>query len=818
MTQDTRTIENRLKWTQDQQSANTVIQSNKAMAGSFDNVADAAAKLGLSADQVKQLNAQLGNVTVNGQQGAAAITQTLQATQTLTAGTQQLAAATNQVAVARKAIHDIDEQASRQRDIASLPDPGIGAFAGDVGGGSTAGTLSKLSQQAINLPGVGFSSPLVIGLRAASVVADKTGASLLELGQAGAVAGIALIAVKLAFDQFNKSIEDSKRALTGAIAAQKNYYDALASSTTKQAQLQVDTLARANELIQAQITETQNAIDQAAHQLSIGSVNGNTSIAGQSLAQVIDLLGGNQLSGNLDKLKTELETNQGTITRLTQGLNAGAFAANDAADAEKRLADARIKDADQEAQTRVQLAALRRSGTVDSVNAELDANHDRETILRTSLIPGVKDLGLTADDAKTRTDALNKELLTLQGVDTLLLQAVLPVVAARENEIAALKADKDYSDALNDSLQEVNKAQVDAAKAADDTATAFRALQQAETDHNTQLQAIQQTYDTATADALRKREDSLAKIQTNADERALVARENLNEQVVSLVSSGHIAEAQAAIRAERLKETQDARKDQTQRDQVAQTYQEQLDSAKVQHEKLLKSETERYQKELTQRRDAYDKAVRDQKSLNDRLESLRQENAFKDIYWVGKVTDAYDKVRLAQGAFTTAMLGYADQINQRNAAGLNWKSVDSSGFTGWGMLNGASGGASKPPSYGAGRIGPKYLGSSPGSYSPLPAVSGTALLLGNPVFNRFDTPSYNTRPGLYESRVPEYHIPAADFNRLGVGSTVNNVNVTLNAQGSNMSLADRQRLKDETKVETVQALTAIHQRRKGGPR
>lgn len=859
MTQETRVIANKLVWQQDQNAANAVIQSNKAIAGSLAPIKQQA---DLAYDAMVKSRGALADIRQAADAAYAARVQQLESEQQASAASvsalQKQAAEVqdltdlykgleDQAAGAQKTIHDIGLQSSATKQL----EPAFGTLPGEGDTVSSSGASSGLRgirQGLIALPGVGFQSPLVVGLRGVEAIADKTGASLLQLGVAGGLAGAALIAIKLIFDQFTQTIANAKKQLDGALSAQTNYYNALANSTSDQVREQIAGLERVRDAQRQQLSELQNAVDSAFKQLQsqFGDAGARALIAsGQTPF--------NQLQAQLDDLNKQYTDNDQTITRLTQGLENNAFAANDARDAEEKLQKTREDSAhalnqlyEQEASTRQSLAALRRTGAdelanffdsashvshnlTDQVNAVLDSDNDRATLIRNFLLPALAKEDQSLQVVKDQTHAYNVELDQLTEKDKLIVQAVLPVVQARQDELDALKADKEYSDALNDSLQDINKTQVDLADASQKTADALDAVKQAETDHAAKLLDIQATYDDAAATALTKKNEQLAKIDANAAERALQQRENDNLTIEQLVSRGQIAEAQYTIRQQAVKRQQDERQIQQQKTDAQKSYDDQLKAARDQNTKLLQSEQERYDKELADRQKAYNKALEDQQALNNRLQELRSQNAFLDQYWTGVVTAAYDKLRNAQSQLTdstnASVSAVINNIQRLNAA------------------SGASGGSSTPFGYSFGQSAGSLLSSiaqtlsktinnvgnlapngapyqqplfysgfkeSAGTSTPLPPVTGTAG--GGGKVYLFDTPSYNTRPGLYLSKVPEYHIPAADFNRMNMVGGGSPVIFNIDARGSTISESEWQRRLEPVKADVIQKLTERNNR------
>lgn len=690
---------------------------------------------------------------------------------TFAASAQKAADATTQIASAPRGVRDIGVQGQGE-----LPFPDMGG--GDTSGGAAGGVLGNLRQSAIALPGVGYQSPLVVGLRVAEKAADATGASLLQLGIAGGIVVGAILLVKQAFDQFTSSIKEGKERVAAALTAQDDYYEALRNSTTEQVKATIATLDHNQALLKQQIAENANAIKSAS---TLPSTSLPLFIFDTIIHKSGDLVGAT--SDIVEKQKTleqQYQAQEDTITRLSQGLENGAFAANTAAAQEELLKKAREETSktnialiEQDVATRQRLIGLRDTGAeqlqalqeagghnahdlTDAVYAQIKANQDRAALITNVELPALARLNDGSEATFAKVHDLNVELVQLGIQNELIKTSVLDVVAARQNEINALQAQKDYSDEFNDSLQDVNKAQVAAGEAATKTADAYKALLAADTEHRGNLEDIQAKYDTATAEALVKKNDKLAAIDEQARARTLEQHQKDDLSIREAEATGNFARVQQILAQQRLDDKQRATQVDKQKDDADKTYNDQLKAAEKQNKSLLDSEAERFDKELDQRRAAYDKAVDDQRALNSKLESLRAESAFKDIYWVGVVTAAYDKVRVAQGAFTAQMLSDADKINQWIASGgAAWKNVDS---TGWATTNGSGGGTSKPTNVGAHR---------PGEVVGLPAVTGTAasILLGNPVFGGYRAYGGDVAAGrgyIVGEKGPEWFAPRRD--------------------------------------------------------
>jgi hypothetical protein len=325
------------------------------------------------------------------------------------------------------------QRASRDA-VDKIPLPDFGSLPGERVGRNAPDVLHGLGNAAIALPGVGYQSPLVVGLRAAELAANKTGASMLQVGVAGAVLAAGLVAVAIAADQFTKGIQQAKVALGGALSAQQNYYDAVANLTTRQVQDEIAKRKIVLALQQQQAAELQTAITSAfaQAQATFGDATARALDAGGQLPT-------KQLREQYDTLNKSMQENEQTITRYTQGIDANTFAANDAtqalldlADLQKQLNDATRKSYDEEAEFRLHAAELRRTGTSDAVNAEIQGNRDRLTLIDNFLIPALKREGLAYDD-------LVVEAAKLEFQNKTLAESVLPVISSREQETQAIQ-------------------------------------------------------------------------------------------------------------------------------------------------------------------------------------------------------------------------------------------------------------------------------------------------------------------------------------------------------------------------------------------
>ena len=172
---------------------------------------------------------------------------------------------------------------------------------------------------------------------AANTVLKSTGASFATMATAGAFAGGAIVAVGLAFAEFNRQAEASKRSLEGALAAQSNYYEALGTLTTRQVEEEVARLNRLQGIQQQAAAEAKRAEDSAFTQAQTQFGDA----AARALFQTDERF--RLLAEASDQADKALAETDHTLTRFTQGLESNQFAANTAREQLERVRDALLE-------------------------------------------------------------------------------------------------------------------------------------------------------------------------------------------------------------------------------------------------------------------------------------------------------------------------------------------------------------------------------------------------------------------------------------------------------------------------------------------
>ncbi len=540
-----RTVTTTVQYQVNQSSVAAVQAANNVVAGSF---SAAQAKAAASFAQLSALSAQTfaaAGVAVN---------------TNLVAPMQAASAATQNVIRDIRSLADISKQ-----EIAKLPDPSGSAFGlpddfGVSGGGGAGSALGKARMAAIALPGVGFQSPIVLGLRAAELAADKTGASLSQVGLSFGIVGVALIAVKVAADAFAHSVEAGKTNLDGALQAQNNYYHAVTKLTTEQVNEDIEQRRKANQALQIQINETQAALD------AVRNRGGALGQLGGAIAEGLGVSPANQLKTQLDDLNKQFTANDLTAVRLTQGLAANAFAANDAAAAEEKLAEARKAADDRITQTELdrahaaadamKMTAAERQKEADSIEAEITALEEFQATLDSGS-PAAKQLNVEITDLENRlteiTGVTHSWADTLADIDQRaesvnnLFDALTKEGEAEQKVAEARQA---VADAATDHADKLRS--IDADEADKEAADRAKAAQQAEDDqakHLQKLADIDKQYATDHEAAVGNR-DALANYQAAQKRDDATTKENeayaLQEQQLQAHLDDQLAQDRAA--------------------------------------------------------------------------------------------------------------------------------------------------------------------------------------------------------------------------------------------------------------------------------
>ena len=827
-----REINNVIRWKQDQASAATVIKSNDAVGKSFSDIrkeadgayealvkqkaaeqemaaasaqyakaqADAAEtaqrhgdnliRLKIAQEQaIAESNAQIASLNrlhEAWESDVASIVAYDQALQATAESTEKLTTANTRAIANRLQIASTQE--SGGSFVGGLRSDAFGGGAGAGGVNSGEAAIRGVRNAAIALPGIGYQSPVAFALRGAEMAAGA-GVSLAALGAVGAALGVFVIALNAAGEAAKKNAERIQ-------AAAQAYRDATEQTLT---QTTDELKATRDKLVRQLALDQQNATQAELARLNYARENPQvlTPIAG-GLFEALSGTGGTYtgLQSAADDANAALAKTQDALAALNIVLAGEPGTAGDADSAREALGKLGKTLAD-DFQKVIDGIKARAQALLDiRVNAAVDAQgltqQQRTEAVNaiyanvTALQEFIQDNNLSAAEVQ-KLNAQIEELETrakeLSGINETYADVL-------DRQARAQQALIDKSDAVNSGLQDLAKITQQLGDASKKSSDTLQALTDATAEHRDKQRQIILDFADKEADLRRKLGEKLLDIDAKSTERLLQQKENDNLSIEAAVARGDIAAAQGILAQQRVREVQERRNVETQKNDARVAAEEQLQAARDNAAKLIKNEQDRYDKEYAQRQRAHADALDQERALLAAQEAQRSTNAFSVQYWNGVIAQSY-----------AALGGAAQQAaNQINSAA---NTVRSSG-------------SSYSPAAGAGSNG---RGSSDAALAAFyAAYNGGTSVVGHSAAQpfAFDAPSFNRRPGIYRSMVPELHIPIADFNRIG-GSGIGGPTLTVNvdARGSTMSEAEYRRItREETvpiveryQIDTVQRLT-----------
>lgn len=283
-------------------------------------------------------------------------------------------------------------------------------------GQRTTGALGRFGREVRALPAIQLSGSLstdAIGkiLYTADAALGSLGATAGQVAGAAGLAAPALIALVIAMNNFNATIEASKANLAAALSAQEEYYDALATSTSEEVQARIEEIQRSQPVIRQQITELQNAVNSTFTQMQQNF--------GDAVARALVAAGKSptgQLEEELKALQETAASNEQTIVRLNQGLLAGVFAANDMRAAEEELARKRedeagkfLSDIEAEIRETARFNDILINGTREQKLAELERLQQNQQIADAQLAAAERQAALAAANPGVVADLFSEE-------------------------------------------------------------------------------------------------------------------------------------------------------------------------------------------------------------------------------------------------------------------------------------------------------------------------------------------------------------------------------------------------------------------------
>jgi hypothetical protein len=223
---------------------------------------------------------------------------------------------------------------------------------------------------------------------------------LLLSGIAGAVVGL-----QVGLALLDSQLKDSKQALQSALDSQREYYAFAATATTADAERRKRELEKVASTQRAALNETEGALRSLEQQTNI------TRDIGDKLPGAIGEPF-RQLKKQLDDNAKSVGDTEAAIGRLDGALKSGALSANDAAEKEQQLADARRNRFEKGLDDELAVNALIAAGSRKALQDKLDQNKtDLATInawleKNAERVAGDEDLAKTFDEAVAKAKAL----------------------------------------------------------------------------------------------------------------------------------------------------------------------------------------------------------------------------------------------------------------------------------------------------------------------------------------------------------------------------------------------------------------------------
>lgn len=438
----------------------------------------------------------------------------------------------NRIREAGGEIRDAREEADGLRD--SLVEAGRAAqdirppSGGGGGGGDTPDRAGAVDQA------FGRASSIISGLgggelaNAAGLIADISAGfkelpsvledldiPLSELGPAALIAGpaIALLAVGIA--NFQQVTAEARANLESALVAQQNYYQAVATLDEEGARQRISDLERQIEAQRQLAEEARNAADSAFNQLAsqIGDAGARAFFAVDGTAQ--------QLVATANEAESGLSAMEQEVTRLQQGLDEGAFSANNAAEAQDTLAtsteqatQATLSAINQRINDELEYARLSESASAESIQRRIEENQLRQQLIEEQ-IASLEALAAAGDTvAQQALPELRQQLEGLRADTERLSGDVLSSAQARERQEASTQAAEDAAKAAKEAERNRQRATEESANAVAQSEDKINQIRQ---------DAAQKAIDLA-----RQREDSIRKATEDADKafRELAKKNN----------------------------------------------------------------------------------------------------------------------------------------------------------------------------------------------------------------------------------------------------------------------------------------------------
>lgn len=384
------------------------------------------------------------------------------------------------------------------------------------------------------------------------------------LGPAGvALAGLA-VGVVAGLSVLNAGLAETKRQLAAATEANKQYYQLLGSgATTEDVEAQLE---RARQQLQAEQAELASIEGSFA-----SGFQSTASAVGDAGARILYALGqvsdaDDDLVARADELRTSTSASAAEVQRLEQALASGAFAANDAAKAEKELAEARAAAAKaviaRAISAETEAAQLMATGTSEALQSRIQSLEIERKVLRDNLAAAQKLAEETGD-----TSQVDQMVSRLAEIDTAMMtfatQGVAEAIAAREAEEEAAEKAKQKTENLAKAVETLQAAEEKAAEAATDHQDKLAEIEAAGADRLVQIKEAGAERLAAAEERINDTRAKLAEVDTKLRGSIADVNKKFMQSELEAVRKFRLEEARETARAnrERLRRLQDLEDD-----------------------------------------------------------------------------------------------------------------------------------------------------------------------------------------------------------------------------------------------------------------
>jgi hypothetical protein len=462
------------------------------------------------ADQIQRIGTEMGLLAKKTRDTAAAAKELSKSLASIGANKDEIAAATGAFQAAQTG--GTNRLARAGSELRALPSTQTGLGFGTDAIGNVlrlSGALTEIAgKSALTTKAIGVLTPL-LGAQAAATTAAA-------LPIAGFLIGFVAIAaaLKTLTDATSQSVDrintfaESQRTLSDKIAG---------GLTSEQAQKELEELNTRRKLETDTLNTLQAAYDKSTQQLKQATIGGVG--LGNAFDNVSKIFSQDEqaLADQIEKSKKVFQETQGDYDALTASLEDGSLAANDAAQAEKQLAEERSKSALSAADSAAkELQAQQKAlaATEEQNQKRLTSIEDEKDVVQKQ-IDVLTESGVTSEDVTAKIAALKEQLGLLGKESDFISSTALEASRAADAEKQAKKdaedASKKAQQAQESYTKAVESANISFKQATEDSGTRLRyALIDNAEKSNRDLLALQTKY---------QQDESDLQLKSNRSER-----------------------------------------------------------------------------------------------------------------------------------------------------------------------------------------------------------------------------------------------------------------------------------------------------------